>query len=179
MLPETASAGPSMGGMGEYMGGPPEPSHSADFGESPFPTPGAGAMGGDLGGGDDRTALLSYRYLDKTGQPITVAGPSAGPDEFGVEYKRLPVLMVLEMDQRAIPRLIANCTNQPLQVEVQQVQIKPSGASSDGRRQSNFRDSSGGVDTFDAQPNVVTVVIHGIIYILNEPNTSTLQIAGT
>ncbi len=134
------------------------------------------AEGGDASA--DRQTLLSDRYLEKNGQPISVAGRSNGPNEFGVEYKRLPVRMELEMDQRAIPELIANCANQPLQVEVQQVRINPAGESGRNRRKS-FNSGRDGVNAFDAQPHIANVIIQGVIYILNEPNTSTLQIAGT
>jgi hypothetical protein len=176
MIPQQGASNRGIPGMSESMG--PMMGGGRDFGEVPIPSGMGGTMGGDMaGGGDERARLLSYRYLDKTGQPIAVAGPSAGPDEFGVEFKRLPVRMVLEMDQRAIPRLIANCTNQPLQVEVQQVRINPSGVGSSERDRSGFSSSSQSVQTFDAQPSIATVVIHGIIYIINQPNTSTLQIA--
>lgn len=177
ILNPSTGTNPSMGGMGGFPGGGGE-APGASFSEGPPPGTwgGAGMMGGGDDGGDTRVRLLSNRYLDKNGQPIAVAGPSTGPNEFGVEFKRLPIRMELQMDERAIPRLIANCTNQPLQVEVQQVRINPADVSSSRTRRAGFN-SSGGAQTFDAQPNMATVVIQGIIYIINEPNTSSLQVA--
>ena len=183
-IPDTSATdsrygrGGGMEGMMESpgMGG-------ADGGMSPGYTRGGVEGMGGLGGAgdsDERAALLSGRYLSADGQPIPVAGAPTGPQEFGVEYKRLPIRMELLMDQRAIPELIANCANQPLQVEVQQVQINPSGARNNtGRSPAGFGGAAGALETFDAQPNLATVVIHGIIYILNEPNTAALQVAGT
>ena len=178
-VPESSSTGVrGMGMMPELGGSMPSMERSMGGGEIPS-SYGMGMGMSDSGqSGDDRAALLSGRYLDKNGRPIPVAGTSTGPEEFGVEYKRLPVRMVLEMDETAIPKLIANCANQPLQVEVQQVRINPDGVRGN-RLRSSFGNSSSNLETFDAQPNIATVVIHGIIYILNEPNTATLQIAGT
>ena len=45
------------------------------------------------------------------------------PEDFGKEFKRLPVRMRLWMDQRWLPHLISECANAPLQVEVQEVRI--------------------------------------------------------
>lgn len=100
--------------------------------------------------------LMSFRYLDDKGQPIPVGGGAAAGDagagpgpaadpaaatadappldmaQFGAAYKRLPVRMLLRMDIRKLPLLIAACANEPLRVEVQEVRINPSDASSMG-----------------------------------------------
>jgi hypothetical protein len=175
MVPQVAAGGRGSGG--EFGGMEPGMVSGAGpgFGERPSHG-GGGATEGS--GGDECERLLSRRYLDKSGKPIEVRGRVADPKQFGVEFKRLPVLMVLEMDQREIPRLIANCTNQPLQVEVQQVRINPSDARVGASRRAKV-DTRSGAETFDSQTNIATVVIHGVIYIINQPDTSTLQIAGT
>jgi hypothetical protein len=151
-----------------------------------------GAMG--MGGADQgRTGRLSNRYLDATGQPIPVASPTkGGPEEFGKEYKRLPIRMTLEMDLRWLSHLITECANQPLQVEVKEIRINPSdigsmggggygggsgyrgggGYGGGGGGSSPFGNDSqaGTIQTFPAHPNIGTVVIQGIIYIFNPPN---------
>ncbi len=154
----------------------------------------------------ERTAKLWGRYLDAQGKPIPVGGAApaggdttgatAGPIDlsvFGLEYKRLPVRMVLRMDQRWLPRLIAECANQPLQIEVQEVHINTPDAggleagSPGGFRSMGERGPGGGspggnlsidhtvIEPFPQQPNIVNVVIQGTIYIFNKPNKSILQ----
>ena len=103
----------------------------------------------------EKSFLLSFRYLDAEGKPVSLGGGGGGDPSmsldattpepatpatpldltaFGVEYKRLPVRMTLQMDQRWLTHLISECANQPLQVEVQEVRINASdiGTSSGG-----------------------------------------------
>lgn len=114
---------------------------------------------------------------------------------FGTEYKRLPVRMVLEMDGRWLPQLISACANQSLRVEVQEVRINPSdgggveggfgggggfrsfgeGGSGRGSAGANLFPDRTGLQTFQPQPNVVNVVIQGIIYIFNKPDLKVLE----
>jgi hypothetical protein len=201
-----------------------------------------GRMGDAYGGADgpmtperERGALLSFRYLGPDGKPIPYGGggggeagvdPSmvdpaaaatpAGPldlSAFGLEYRRLPVRMTLQMDQRWLTHLISECANQPLQVEVQEVRINVAGTGTAGGERGGYggggayggaggyggRGAYGGgggyggerggygggagsefpeltgIQSFPAQPNIVDVVIQGIIYIFTEPNPSVLQ----
>jgi hypothetical protein len=178
--------------------------------------------GGGLGAGaamspaQEQAFLLSGRYLDEKGQPIpfgSAGGMEGGPapgaeaapavdpnapaapvdfDQFGKGYKRLPVRMVLEMDLRWLQPLIANCANQPLRVEVQEVRINPPDAISGGGIGGGMSMSRGGMggpagggaglfpertglQTFLARPNVVNVVVQGTIYIFNKPNLNILS----
>jgi hypothetical protein len=152
---------------------------------------------------------------DPAADPNTPA-PAIDLTALGVEYKRLPVRMTLQMDQRWLTHLISECANQPLQVEVQEVRINPSdmstassggegfgragygggggryggggyggggggyggggreGGYGGGGAGSPFPDRTG-VQTFNAQPNIVNVVIQGIIYIFNEPDPEVLK----
>ncbi len=169
-----------MGGMGGMEGG---------FG-------GMMGRGGATGEGQERTQLLSGRYLDKNNMPIPVTETPSGDHEFGLEYKRLPIRMSLLMDQRWITHLIAECANAPLQIEVQEVRISPSdgtrkrsrggrgmmggmggemmggmGGGGYGRAGKNL----GQVITFNPQPNIMPVIIQGTIYIFNEPESLSLQ----
>jgi hypothetical protein len=142
----TASVGP--GGPGEAGPGAaagPEGGAGARLEFSPERMgPGSGPMTEE----QEKSYLLSGRYLDAQGKPIPFGGGGAAPATgeeaspapaadpaaagqaldltmFGQEYKRLPVRMSLRMDQRWLPRLISECASQPLQVEVQEVRINP------------------------------------------------------
>jgi hypothetical protein len=81
----------------------------------------AGESGMLAEGADPDSVLLARRYVDQTGAPIPDA--SAG---FGTEYRRLPIRMRLWMDQRWIPKILVECANAPLPVEVQRLRINPS-----------------------------------------------------
>jgi hypothetical protein len=152
---------------------------------------------GQPGADQDRTVLLANRYLNPEGQPIPVTSPTPTPGEFGKEYKLLPIRMHLEMDLRWLSHLIANCANQPLQVEVQEVRINPANAgttggfggfggefggrgggySSGGAGASPFASApgrNGEILTFNSRPHVASVVIQGNICIFNPPNPESL-----
>ncbi len=59
------------------------------------------------------------RYVDATGQPLE-KGAACAP-----EFKRMPVYLQLLMDQREVPKLLAECANSPLLIEVKQLRINP------------------------------------------------------
>lgn len=108
--------------------------------------PAAAAMGmpGSGGGGDATTSKdpCHYRYVDNDYQPIaadrlrTALGPeNRDPeDAFLVVAKRIPIRMGVVMDQRKVHRLISECGNADLMVEVRQVRInrQSSGSASGG-----------------------------------------------
>lgn len=144
-----------------------------------------GGYGGGRGGygaadGGDATLFLN-RYVDADGTPIAATGDE-GPAAFGVEFKRLPVRMQLVMDQRWIPQLIAECANAPLQVEVEEVLINPSGQTGGGYGGGGYGGGGYGAEygssgaagdsvmTPEEEPNIKPVVIQGIIYIFNPPS---------
>jgi hypothetical protein len=162
--------------------------------------------------------LLSGRYLGPDGKPLPFGGGGAAPapggeatpppasdagaasgapldlTSFGQEYKRVPIRMALRMEQRWLPRLIAECANEPLQVEVQEVRINPpEGINSTGGGPGGgmgFRPGEGGpggasvfqeepsIQTFQSQTEIVNVIIQGTIYIFNKPNQAILQTPG-
>ncbi len=171
---------------------------------------GYGGADGPMTEEQERAILTGGRYLGPDGKPLgggadmamaadpnadPAAAAPAAPTDFGVEYKRLPVRMSLQMDQRWLTHLITECANQPLQVEVQEVRINPSdfaGASGGGAFGGGGYGRGGeggfgggaagslfpertGIQTFPAQPNLVNVVVQGTIYIFNPPNPSVLQ----
>ena len=135
----------------------------------------------------EQVMLLSRRYIDQDGNPIAVTGGLTNfQSTFGVEYKRLPVRLVLKMDVRSLSFLIAQCANQPLQIEVQEVRINPldGGAGAGGSRARGAEMGSmsmgrgiGGEEQFPLQPNQAQVVIRGVIYIFNEPSADVLKAA--
>jgi hypothetical protein len=183
---------------------------------------GLGGMEGRYGAGtegpmteaQERDMLTGGRYLGPDGKPVgggadmamvdpaadpAAAAAPAAPLDLGVEYKRLPVRMQLQMDQRWLTHLITECANQPLQVEVQEVRINPSdfagasgggfqafGGGGYGRGEGGYGGGGAaslfpertGIQTFSAQPNLVNVVVQGTIYIFNPPDPSVLQAGG-
>jgi hypothetical protein len=97
-----------------------------------------GRGGGEFGEGggleSEKALYFSGRYIDAEGKPIPVPGDTEPLDlsQFGTEYKRLPVRMYLEMDQRWVQYLIVQLANAPLQVEIQEVLINPLNAGGTG-----------------------------------------------
>ncbi len=145
------------GGMPEGMpGGDDAPPSS--YGGAMAP----GAMGSDGGGGGGGSAQASgitgspggggqtalaptrdpadYRYVDPkdftplTGEKIRNALKSDDPDSaFLVVAKRMPVRLRVNMDQRKLNRLLAECGNADLPVEIRQVRINRPPAPVSGR----------------------------------------------
>jgi hypothetical protein len=143
-------------------------------------------MGGRGGAMSDAAAddleLLNNRYVDANGAPIADPG-DGNPAAFGNEFKRLPVRMILTIDQRWLPQLIAECANAPLQVEVQEVRINPddAGGSMGGGGRSGYgtmSNQAGETMTPEAEPNIKTVIIQGIIYIFNPPTDVAADASG-
>jgi hypothetical protein len=69
-------------------------------------------------GVDMDAMLLQNRYIDAEGKPI--ADASTG---MGTEFRRLPIRMVLMMDERWLPKVLVECANAPLPIEVQRLRI--------------------------------------------------------
>src|SRR3954471_11929228 len=208
--PAQQASGAGPGGVGPEGGAPAGPGPTGP-GRPGGPEGGPeGMMAGGPGGPgatgqmteeQEQAYLLSGRYLDLKGNPIAFAGAAAAapadpaapptaataPDlsAFGVEYKRLPVRMVLRMDQRRLPQLISFCASQPLQVEVQEVRINVAEATGQGGPSGGFSGPSGGagpqapdrsgVQAFPQNPELADVIIQGTIYIFNKPNASVLE----
>jgi hypothetical protein len=121
----------------------------------------------------ERKELLSGRYLNANGTPISGEGGSRG------EFKRLPVYMDLYMDQRWLTQLISECANAPLPVEIQEIRINPQGQGSTDFSGSR-RHGGGQADaaaSFETQPNLVQVILQGTVYIYNKPNANVLKVA--
>ncbi len=133
----------------------------------------AGMEGGLEGGGD--AALIANRYLDAEGKPAQ--GSLEGP--FGTtEFRQLPIRMKLRMDERWIPRILIECANATLPIEVNQVRINPSqsGTGLGGRRTSGRQNS--GLRGIASDIKLAEIEISGVVYIYNQPDTETLTIPG-
>jgi hypothetical protein len=171
---------------------------------------GEGGVGGAMSEAEEKAALLAGRYLDAAGNPSGMA-PAAAAVEGGDPslaapaaevpagpFKRLPIRMVLKMDQRWLTHLISECASQPLPVEVTQVRVNPPGlegtigggggegsyrgmggdGSGGGSRSAYQPPYSGAVSTlaFRQHPELATVDIQGIVTIFNEPDPTQLQV---
>ena len=159
-----------------------------------FAPPGEGGLPsvGALDGGDLRTGAIGLggvgkplddsRYVDEKGMPIPTG--TAGPAEF----KRMPILMRLFMDQREIANLLVRLANAPLPVEIRQLRINTRMQGFTNPRLMMFgggQDPGGAMGarggpavmkrdkTFEEaaqSPFDVAVELHGIIYIFNPPD---------
>lgn len=174
---EFGGRGGDFGGMGGELGG-----MGGEFGggRDDF-----GGMGGEFDGrggegGDEKTLLLAGRYVDEMGQPMPT--PLDNEFSFGTEYKRLPVRLVLKLDQRWLNQLIIELANAPLQVEVQEVRINPTedmGMSGGSRGGYGRGGGQSEVMAFDREPHVrQQVVLEGLVYIFYPPNDSVLEVPG-
>jgi hypothetical protein len=178
-MPMAAGAEAAAGGYGGEMDGG-RGGYGAEGGGGGY----GGEMGGEYGGrggygaeggmeGGDPAAmdatLLANRYLDDTGAPLADGA-------FGPEFRQLPIRMELQIDQRWLPRLLLDCANAPLPIEVKQVRINAHQA------MAGFEGQGGGygggmgsmpagitMDTSD--PNFSIVEVRGVVFIYNEPTT--------
>ncbi len=127
---------------------------------------GASSYGSPPGGGPDSGAPRpdQGRYLNAEGKPMS-GGGDQGP------FKRMPVFMELVVDEREIPKLLVECANSPLPVEVHQLRVAPSKSSG---KKSTTLPGQGGEPAQIRSSYDVPVEICGIIYIYNPPDTAKL-----
>jgi hypothetical protein len=131
------------------------------YGESPVDM-----SGGEPGAGP---APDQDRYMDAEGK-ILAAGMSQDQ-----QFKRLPVYMKLVMDQREITRLLTECANYPLPVEVRQLRINPGGVGPGGAADGGKPDANrGAAAPAPGEAFNVIVELHGIIYLFNPPDPAKL-----
>jgi hypothetical protein len=113
------------------------------------------------------------RYVDPDGKPLPSGAAAL------LQFKRMPIVMHLTIDQREINKLLVECANAPLPVEVRQLRINPGGA---GNSPSSSKKSSGGQPTSGAagaetETYEVPIELAGIIYIYNPPDVAKLGAA--
>ncbi|MGD0383433.1 MAG: hypothetical protein ABSA77_07935, partial [Thermoguttaceae bacterium] len=145
---------------------------------------------------DGKEQLLKDRYVDDKGVPLDADAKQPS------EFKMMPISMKLHMDQRKISKLLVECANSPMPIEVRRVRIRPgkgtdeildSGTSGTANPAGTGRDysrrtiegrgsvrSTGageGGDEGETGPYDIPVEIQGIIYIYNQPDQNTLGTA--
>lgn len=152
----------------------------------------SGAGASAKGGSDQQ--LVDSRYVDDKGQPLPA---SEAEYPFAkhpyAEFKMMPVRMKLVMDARRLPRLLVECSNSYMPLEVRRVRLlktNPSAidlaATSPGTGASRDRSSTtggaGGSGTQKTEQETglhdMPVEIHAILYIYNPPDREKLG-AGT
>jgi hypothetical protein len=141
------------------------------------------------------------RYVDKVYQPLPAeklrsAATSGTPEEaYLAVAKRMPVRMLVKMDQRKLNRFLTECGNADLMLEVKQVRINPNepdilsiatgqgggggfgaGPSRFGGGQGRFggEQAGGAREGETSNPWDVEVEVYGIIYIFNPPSKKRL-----
>ena len=156
---------------------------SSEGGGNRFASMRRGVEGEAMNDEEEKQMLLEDRYVDENGQPVATA---IGDGETS-EFKRLPVRLELQMDYRELPRLLIACANAALPVEVKQIRVNAEAGSGNTGSRENFRRSlrpptDGGGRRGDAtaapDPAIVPIIIQGVIYIFNPPDSESLgQIA--
>jgi hypothetical protein len=81
----------------------------------------------------------------------------------------MPVFMELIVDEREIPKLLVECANSPLPVEVNQLRVNPTKGTETKTPIPGQDIGAGARSSYD-----VPVEICGIIYIYNPPDTAKL-----
>lgn len=188
------SAGMGSAGMPDGMSG------ESGSGET---MPGSGEIYGTGGGAPIDPADM--RYVDKDYKPLPAAtvrsDVTTSPEQVYLAVaKRMPVRLVCTIDQRKIHKLLVECGNSPLTVEVRQVRIGGNaGKGAQGGYGGGYGGSSGFGSSFEStaspgsegeygsmgygstrsavsQNNDVTVEIYGIVYIYNPVNEKALGV---
>jgi len=167
------------GGGGETTSSPaPPPSEYENFRSGPMGgTTGTAAPLEDPANG--RYVDLSYQKL--SGDQLRKAAQSENPAEAALAVaKRMPIRMELLMDQRKIDKLLVECGNSPLTVEVRQIRLNPSSSGSVRPPQPSavggqLNEGPGNyVTDTDTRPYDVPVEVYGIISIFNPVNRKVL-----
>jgi hypothetical protein len=138
--------------------------------------PGGGSPGGNEGraaggGGEERNRqqLMADRYVDDKGKPLPYMPDYPYAKHPCDEFKRMPIHLNLVMDQRRLPKLLVECANSTMPIEVQQIRISNVGgeggtaAGAAGRAQKSGEKD----DLFSGDDR--TIEIFGVIYIYNPP----------
>ena len=160
---------------------------------------GGGPMGGGRGGTAGATsnaqALIEGRYVDDKGMPLSATAAEYPYTEHPyAEFKMMPIRMNLVMDQRRLPKLLVECANSNMPIEICRVRVLKG---TDGATRSRARTGRGGgrgmmemgpmrgrmgggnaVRTLDAPTEAgthdVPVEIYGLISIYNPPDREKL-----
>lgn len=132
--------------------------------------------------------LDEKRYVDEKGSPMRSA--ETNPPQF----KRLPVVLRLRMDQREIANLLVTLANSPLPVDIRQLRINTKmqgsaassrpmmfggggdGGSTRGRKQSGMAQRDKTLEEALLNPYELNVELIGTIYIFNPPDKKAFEL---
>jgi hypothetical protein len=121
------------------------------------------------------------RYVDMennklSGQQLrgTTSGEAGTQQGTLAVAKRIPVEMRLLIHQLKIPKLLVECGNSPLTVEVQQMRINPTSGTT--RRERGGAAMSGTTGSQQEHRDYVTVELYGIISVYNPVDYSALGV---
>jgi len=138
-MPDSGGGGGSPGGgPGGMMPGGGSPGGGAAGGSPGGGMPGMGGGMPGMGGGSAEVDPLENRYVDVELKPVTAAtargalNVSTPADAMLAVVKRMPVRLQLQVDIRRLNRLLAECGNARLPLEIRQVRINKQGSSSGG-----------------------------------------------
>jgi hypothetical protein len=96
--------GEASGGTAAQTNAPAQPSTAAQPGAAPHNTAGAAALAG--------------RYVDDKGIPL----PESAPQPYG-EFRMMPIDLKVVIEQRDIPRLLAECANSAMRIDVRALRV--------------------------------------------------------
>lgn len=118
-------------------------------------------------------AIDENRYVDPDGKPLPSGSAAL------LQFKRMPIFMRLDIDQREINKLLVECANAPLPVEVRQLRINPGGggSSSGSSKKSSGGAPAGAAAGAETETFEVPIELAGIIYIYNPPDVAKLGAA--
>jgi len=103
----------------DQFGGPPAMPVTAGA-----PTSGLGMpTGAQTAEEAERVELLDGRYVDEQGNPLRLQPGQEKPEHPYAEFKMMPIRLELVMDQRKIRRLLAECANSSMPIEVKSLAI--------------------------------------------------------
>ncbi|UUO05896.1 hypothetical protein M4951_21325 [Blastopirellula sp. J2-11] len=152
--------------------------------------------GGMMGGAMAPIDPAQFRYVDKDYKKIdaetlkTAMTAPTSEDYYLAVAKRLPVRMRITIDQRKIDKLLVECGNADLMLEVRQLRLNPTAGSSSGGAYGGGLggfDGGGGYDEmYSSSPGGgqqkadnrydVPIEVYGIVYIYNPVNKELLGI---
>ncbi len=143
------------------------------------PAPGGGAASEEL----NRRQLMAERYVDDKGKPLSYTPEYPYAKHPCNEFKRMPIHLDFVMDQRRLPKLLVECANSTMPIEVQHIRIlkSASGAGagstttgSAGQPSASTSSKSGDSGASLSSSDDREVEICGVIYIYNPPDRAKL-----
>jgi len=139
---------------------------------------------GSPGGGADKLKVRpeeAGRYVDADVPPGLL---NPGERHPFAEYKIMPIRMQLTIDQMKVPRLLTECANSSMPIEVTRVQFRPckeessgeAGSAGAGRGRAARARRKGAVSSnvLKRGETHVSLTIEGVICIYNSPDTNLL-----